>query len=495
MNGRDEELLSAYLDGELTDDERSRVEQWLADDLSAREALDELAEVSAWVRGLPRPAAPVDVHNAVLVRVRPLNAPASARSAPRGPMWRRRAAWLGSSAALLLVAFTLFLARPVFRTIGPADVPREMSVADVESLGVPAETAGGGPQAVEADGVALATPAAPARTALGMDVTLSESEAFARTPQHAALAAFVNSDLIQNEFQNEFRELVERGESPAPGDVLANVSQVGDQVVVTHYRVVDTQNVLGQIQVILTKNGIEALSPAAAEEVRTGAEGGEIASNDRLQAIYVEAPSENFQSAVDAIAGLENVTGVTTNTVLVEELDESRDLASLAENVVDGASQLRAIPEQVTEPNAAVADFDAGAHVNGVAELPLSAAESADQPKPPALAEFGLARVDTPPPPPQSSRSKEFADALDANTIGYQVIVPARSELLAELQQQSQTLLFAQAPAAEAPVDGRFSKQAKRRAWNFAAPSAENRPVGTDRIRAVILLVPQQSPQ
>ena len=52
MNGRDEELLSAYYDGELPDEEKARAEQWLTDDVSAREVLDEVAEVSSWIREL-----------------------------------------------------------------------------------------------------------------------------------------------------------------------------------------------------------------------------------------------------------------------------------------------------------------------------------------------------------------------------------------------------------------------------------------------------------
>ncbi len=47
-----EELLSAYLDGELSADERARVEKLLAEDASARAMLDELRAVSAAVKGL-----------------------------------------------------------------------------------------------------------------------------------------------------------------------------------------------------------------------------------------------------------------------------------------------------------------------------------------------------------------------------------------------------------------------------------------------------------
>ncbi|HUY93285.1 MAG TPA: zf-HC2 domain-containing protein [Pirellulales bacterium] len=50
----DDELLSAYLDGELSDDERARVEQMLAEQPEARQLLDELRTLGSSFEGLPR---------------------------------------------------------------------------------------------------------------------------------------------------------------------------------------------------------------------------------------------------------------------------------------------------------------------------------------------------------------------------------------------------------------------------------------------------------
>lgn len=56
-NPHNDELLSAYLDGELTAAERAEVERRLAEDPTARQALEELRGVSETLRGLPvRPA-------------------------------------------------------------------------------------------------------------------------------------------------------------------------------------------------------------------------------------------------------------------------------------------------------------------------------------------------------------------------------------------------------------------------------------------------------
>ena len=47
------ELLSAYLDDQLSSEERARVEQWLAEDAEAQQTLEQLRAVSASLQGLP----------------------------------------------------------------------------------------------------------------------------------------------------------------------------------------------------------------------------------------------------------------------------------------------------------------------------------------------------------------------------------------------------------------------------------------------------------
>ena len=54
----DDELLSAYLDDELSADERALVEARLATDPAAQQSLEQLRSVSQSVRSLP-PTAPI----------------------------------------------------------------------------------------------------------------------------------------------------------------------------------------------------------------------------------------------------------------------------------------------------------------------------------------------------------------------------------------------------------------------------------------------------
>jgi anti-sigma factor RsiW len=62
----DDELLSAYLDGELSEDERARVEQLLAEQPEARQLLDELRALSGGFEALPRHRLEADFASRVL---------------------------------------------------------------------------------------------------------------------------------------------------------------------------------------------------------------------------------------------------------------------------------------------------------------------------------------------------------------------------------------------------------------------------------------------
>lgn len=66
---RTDELLSAYIDGELTEAERAQVEAWLADDPRARSLLEELQGVSAAVKSLPKATLATDLSETILAKV------------------------------------------------------------------------------------------------------------------------------------------------------------------------------------------------------------------------------------------------------------------------------------------------------------------------------------------------------------------------------------------------------------------------------------------
>lgn len=495
MNGRDEELLSAYFDGELTGDEQSRAEQLLAESTVAREALDEFAEVSSRLRDLPRPPAPAGVREDVLRRLRAHSPPVRVPAADSRPRWRRPAAWIGSVAAGLLVAVVGYQQWPEREPAAGRQTPAGTAVAMRDS-------------SVQADGLQPLAPfgAVPGSGVVGLDAYhlnpenagfrarhAGESEALARQPQNATSLALTNASVIQNEFQL----LVERGEAPVPGQMYSGVSQVEGQLVVTQYSVIDTEKLLGQIQFVLTDNGIVTLPDTEADSTLRDRVAADMKEHGRSQAIYVEAPTANFYNAVDQIAQLASVTKVSANTVFVNDINAVSD-GLAAEEKPAATDEAEKQSESRDFSTAAVAERQSRHDApSAVAAAKPEPSKDAAAPVPPALASLGY-QEQAPTPPPQSERRYLYfgTPAESSSVAAYQVVVPARRELLEELQQQPQAFFDAEgraaAPAEQAAVAKKSQSQVQRRAWNQPAPGIKAAPADSDRIRAVILLVPQQ---
>ena len=146
----DDELLSAYLDGELAAEERAQVEARLAADPAARALLEELRSLSATVRSLPRTSAPQDMLAGLWTEIE--RSPSGASTPPversgsvaaeHGQGLRRGLAW-GAFAVAATLLLALFLPqadreagevavkdkRPAAELPGPASSSRELDVA------------------------------------------------------------------------------------------------------------------------------------------------------------------------------------------------------------------------------------------------------------------------------------------------------------------------------------------------------------------------------
>ncbi|MBL8851425.1 MAG: hypothetical protein JNG89_17205, partial [Planctomycetaceae bacterium] len=312
MSGRNEELLSAYFDGELTGDEKSLVEQRLADDVAARDTLDDMAEVSAWIRSLPRPAAPADLHGAVLSRVRAAATPVHVAAPASRPQRRWNLRRIAATSAALLAVVVIYRAWPV---------PLQRSAEVARGVPVP-----------WSDGV----------VAPRFDAASVRTASLADDP---TTVAFANS----GQMLGELAKSLESGAIPVPGEVVHEVAQVGDQVLFVQYRVVDTQDLPGQVQVILTNNGISTVhnSPAAGQTIVDF----DTDQNGQLEAIYLDAPVTNFNSAVAQITDLDQVTCVATNSVsFTAAATEGMPLAASAQS----APLEQPLGLSVVEPDASV---------------------------------------------------------------------------------------------------------------------------------------------
>ncbi len=106
----DEELLSGYLDGELHDAERDRVEQWLRDSEAHRDRLRELQSLRDRLQSLPKHTLSADFSGRVVRQVIPQSTDSDAPPiTPASPLARRRGFKRGLAWAAAVVAASVVI--------------------------------------------------------------------------------------------------------------------------------------------------------------------------------------------------------------------------------------------------------------------------------------------------------------------------------------------------------------------------------------------------
>ncbi len=98
MNRKLERLISAYLDGEVTAEERREVERALERDPHARRFYEELRQVRALLRSLPEREAPAELEESVMAYARAVGGRRRGQS-----WWAGRPALLAAAAAAAMV--------------------------------------------------------------------------------------------------------------------------------------------------------------------------------------------------------------------------------------------------------------------------------------------------------------------------------------------------------------------------------------------------------
>ena len=131
----DDELLSAYLDDELTPEERARVEERLAADPAASRLLEDLRSVSRVMQELPPEKLDADLRDSVLRCAERAMLVSGERASARGltdvvrnlPVGRSRRAWLWAGAAIAAGLMLMIFER---RPDENDQLPRQVALQD-----------------------------------------------------------------------------------------------------------------------------------------------------------------------------------------------------------------------------------------------------------------------------------------------------------------------------------------------------------------------------
>jgi hypothetical protein len=243
----DPELISAFFDGEITPEERAAVEESMEDGGGTLQMLDDFDQLSQSLKQLHRSAGSPDVKANVMRQIRPpARVAAPAMSKPRRRMLSVVAGLTGMAAAVTLLMWPLDNAQHA-NMLAVNDNEHEFTAAgSVEAMSAGSElqppAAGRGESSAAVRG--MRSSAAPAATS---------------PPEMAAMAeleAGVHSTLV---------ELASERPLPEVGDVLGYMDQNADELTWVAVTVVDVQTAGDQVQLLLTRNGVE--SPAPDESV------------------------------------------------------------------------------------------------------------------------------------------------------------------------------------------------------------------------------------
>lgn len=297
-----DELLSAYYDGELADDERAAAERLLDESADAGAELDDYRELSELLRRLPIAKAPPGLRAAVLQQIDALPdsatrrpAAASTPIATRARGWKRSIVLIAgglTAAVALLLGINLFDDR-FGEQPRPGAVAHEFAATDANGT----SEAG--------DGVMSATES-------------SAGSSLARGPAEAGDAAAHRGELSLERHGESFdrplaasplpgREMLEFSiagdearppDDAVPGDVYHYLERTDHGVVVVEATVVDVRRALDRVQTLLARNAIPTravgIAPESQNSEHLSATAGELA-------VYVESDPEQLNRALQAL--------------------------------------------------------------------------------------------------------------------------------------------------------------------------------------------------
>ncbi|MDZ4657886.1 MAG: zf-HC2 domain-containing protein [Bythopirellula sp.] len=225
----DDELLSAYVDGELTAAERAVVEARLKSDPAARELVAEIQALSGTLRSLPKLAATEDVRSAVLGQVTDKQPVALPEYRP-GPL--RRLVWPALAIAAALVLMFTQEDRPENGDLAKVEV-RGGELRDQPAVGrtIPAFEA---PETSDGDAASAPEAVAPA------------AEEVAVLEEGASAGVALGTELA-------------RTQPPVNGRTLDAFTKVDAELGIVHLTLTDLRSGTERFDRLLLSNGVQVL--------------------------------------------------------------------------------------------------------------------------------------------------------------------------------------------------------------------------------------------
>lgn len=366
----DDELLSAYLDDELSTEERALVETRLATDPAARQTLEQLRSVSQSLRDLPTETLGHDLRESILLRATasrsvPVPSPQPPTPIPHLTIGRTRRGWVWASLAIA-AAILIMVFQPGREQNG--NLPNvAMDASKDESVALNRRLSEKNLEELAADNAASPPAGMPQSTV----PALSSIEPSAPTPQNVAQGRAAspraesldrsttdgrpNADTFATQAPAEMSELKSAAPAPAAPQSPSNTAHDGaSQQLVVHVLTNRAAFESKAFDTLLRDNGVNfetstrsfdasdtvaAREPASAAAGRlepqiasppadvadATAEGEADADDDDVEVVLVDAPSSTIFSCMDAL----NKDSANYLGVAVEDPSDSEEPAAV----------------------------------------------------------------------------------------------------------------------------------------------------------------------
>ncbi|MFO1019925.1 MAG: hypothetical protein U0903_04420 [Planctomycetales bacterium] len=378
-NSNSDELLSAYQDGEVSAEERLRLEAELRSSPEKQEVLRQYVELSGWLKDLPREELSVDLRPEVMQRIEnsdevPVAAPTAlpSRSSSARRMWQWGVSF-SSVAALLLFLWlvntpdrrgnsvtegldgSVAMKSPVAPQIAREKVADEMKVAAKPAPGAAAysvqnTTAGKAP--------------ADHRRLVEQEIELGTAGEFPGSASGGTIAS--TEDATQYSFSQDISKL-------QPGQVVRALEHAGDKVSVVTLSVVDRDQALDTLRIVLAKQAVPDEDDAKLNlKMSGGGLGGanmagkketrEYSEKDfPLIAVYVQATGGQLEAAIKELKAQEQqFLALDVESQLpekeVEQLVEEKELPLVADKEQSPGNPKDAPASEKAKPNLAKTD-------------------------------------------------------------------------------------------------------------------------------------------
>ena len=344
-----DDLISAYFDGEVTQDERRQVEQLLESSAESRQLLEDAAKLSAILHSFPREAAPADLARNVRLQIESSTLVAPASSPAKRTGLRRE--WIAFAAGILATVAPLVM----YVVVNPTQQVDHSAVVSLHSNderagghgsemvlrseGVPQKMAlklkgllpeapgaakpiGTGIPSVASEHVELATSESAAPSVSGRSVVSNGSEAvgvassmvagsalsFSTAATEPAVDATDDGILLNPDDPDHFIQSLKKGEI-----AVRSVANTNDAVAVVELIVVDINRGADEMEMLLLRvmrnlnaSDDTSASPNQGDAKALGIDKDEALreslarakSSDEMAMLYVRAPGDQLAQAL-----------------------------------------------------------------------------------------------------------------------------------------------------------------------------------------------------